>query len=63
LSIQYGVLFCALTAVIYFAIVLRKPKYMVRDVFSKPETVKQVSILLYLDAAAPAVLLGQAIGR
>jgi phosphatidylglycerol:prolipoprotein diacylglycerol transferase len=63
LSIQYGVLFTAIVAVIYFSLVLRKPKYMVRDIFATPPIVKQVSMLVYLDAIAPAVLFGQVLGR
>jgi phosphatidylglycerol:prolipoprotein diacylglycerol transferase len=42
---------------------LKYPKYQVRDFSTKPNKVRQVSFLAYVDAIVPAILIGQIIGR
>jgi phosphatidylglycerol:prolipoprotein diacylglycerol transferase len=53
------VVLTAIVALIYFPLMLRNPKYQIRD----DNSIKKPSMLLYLDAIAPAVLIGQVIGR
>lgn len=64
LAILGGVIFDIIIALIYFPLILRRPKYNVRvsnDIGL--ETLKKVSIWIYADAIVPLIVLGQAIGR
>lgn len=63
LAIEGGVVLTTIAACIYFPLVLQHPRYQVRDLSREPERVRQISIFVYIDAIAPAILLGQVIGR
>lgn len=63
LAIQGGVLFVLLAGVIYFPLMLKKPKYQIRTMKEGKEHIKPVSSFLYADAIIPCVLIGQALGR
>jgi len=63
LAIEWGVILTVIVAFIYFPLVLRKPKYRVRDEFGPVPAVKQVSLWMYFDAVAPCILLAQFLGR
>lgn len=63
LAVEWGVLFGAIAGLIYFPIALRSKKYWVRDEFSSNPIVRMPSLLLYLDALGPCVLLAQFLGR
>lgn len=63
LAIEWGLIFVLIAAAIYFPLVLRSPKYRVRDEFGPLPVVKKVSWWLYVDAIAPCVLLAQFLGR
>ncbi len=63
LAIQGGVVFALIAAVIFFNIMLTKPKYHV-EVYENGETyIRKPSFLLFSDVILPCILLGQAIGR
>lgn len=59
LSILGGVLLPSMVSLIYFPLMLRKPKYMIRD----GDKVKRVSMWVYADAIIPTILIGQVAGR
>lgn len=59
LSIIGGVLLPSIVSLIYFPLMLNKPKYMVRD----GDKVKRVSMWVYADAIIPTILIGQVAGR
>lgn len=63
LAIQGGVLFTVLAALIWFPLILRKPKYMVKTQLQNKLYIKQVSSWVYADAIVPCILIGQVIGR
>lgn len=63
LAVQGGVLFGVITALIYFPLMLRKPKYHVRVYEDGEVYIKQPSMWIYADAIIPTILIGQAIGR
>ncbi len=63
LAVEWGVLFGAIVGLIYFPITLRSKKYWVRDEFGSQPVVRMPSLLLYLDALGPCVLLAQFLGR
>lgn len=63
LAVQGGVLFGVLTALIYFPLILRKPKYHVRVYENGNVYIKRPSMWIYADAIVPTILIGQAIGR
>ncbi|MCV3743393.1 prolipoprotein diacylglyceryl transferase [Ureaplasma sp. ES3154-GEN] len=64
LAIQGGVVGGVLVALIWFPLILRNPKYHVRDVNADGEVyVRQVSVWVYADAIIPTILVGQALGR
>lgn len=63
LAVQGGVLFGVITALVYFPLMLRKPKYHVRVYEDGEVYIKQPSMWIYADAIIPTILIGQAIGR
>ncbi|MDC4181817.1 prolipoprotein diacylglyceryl transferase [Mycoplasma bradburyae] len=71
LAIQGGVIFTLTTGIIFFFLVLRKPKYYTKKCYLVYENhnlitktfYKQTSMWVYADAIIPTILLGQAIGR
>lgn len=63
LAIEGGVMLVVIEAIIYFPLILKKPKYQIRDLSTNPQTVKKISVWLYADAIIPAILIGQVIGR
>ncbi len=64
MAIQGGVVFAVITAMIYFPLMLRNPKWHVRvSQENDIERVEKPSILIFFDIICPLVLLGQAIGR
>ncbi len=63
LAIEGGVVLTVIAACIWFPYILRKPKYQIRDLQVKPETVRQVSMWCYVDAIIPCILVGQFLGR
>lgn len=63
LAIEWGVMLVVLAAFIYFPLILKRPSYRVKDIFSKEQKVKRVSMWMYFDAVIPAILIAQFIGR
>ena len=63
MAIQGGVVFGALSALIYFGIILRFPKYHKRIVENGKVYIKRPSMWIYADAIIPTILIGQAVGR
>lgn len=63
LAIEWGVLFVVVAAFIYFPLVLKMPKYRVRNEFSQAHEVQRVSFWMYADAIMPCILIAQFIGR
>lgn len=63
LAVEWGVLFCFVAGLIYFPLVLKLPRYRVRDEFGPTPEVKRVSVWLYMDAILPCVLIAQFVGR
>ncbi|MDE5617353.1 MAG: prolipoprotein diacylglyceryl transferase [Ureaplasma sp.] len=63
LAIQGGVIFGVITALIYFPLILRLPKYHLRVVQDNNVYIRRPSILIFADAIVPTILIGQAIGR
>jgi phosphatidylglycerol:prolipoprotein diacylglycerol transferase len=65
MAIEGGVMFALISAMIYFPLILKRPKYQKRvlDLKTNKYEVKQVSSFLYIDAVCGTVPLGQFIGR
>ena len=63
LAIEWGILFVVIAAFIYFPLVLKAPRYRVRDSFGETHEVKKVSFWMYADAIMPCILIAQFIGR
>ena len=63
LAIEGGVIFGVLTALIYFPIILRFPKYHKRVVVDGKVYIQKPSMWIFADAIIPTILIGQAIGR
>ncbi len=63
LAIEWGILFVVVAALIYFPLILKLPKYRVRDAFGATHEVKKVSFWMYADAIMPCILIAQFIGR
>lgn len=63
LAVQGGVLFGVITALIYFPLMLKRPKYHVRVHDNGNVYIKRPSMWIYADAIVPTILIGQAIGR
>lgn len=63
LAIEGGVMFTVAAALIYFPLVLRRPKYHVRDLGSGEPQVRKISFWIYADAIIPTILIAQFIGR
>lgn len=63
LAIQGGLVFTAIAAFIYFPLMLKKPKYQIRIKEENNVYIRKPSLWVVLDLIAPAVLIGQAIGR
>lgn len=64
LAIQGGVIAGVLSAIIFFPLILRKPKFHVRSTDQDGNTItKQPSMWIYADAIIPTILIGQALGR
>ncbi len=63
LAIQGGIVFALIAAIIFFNLMLAKPKYHV-EVYEDGETyIRKPSFLIFADVVLPCILLGQAIGR
>jgi phosphatidylglycerol:prolipoprotein diacylglycerol transferase len=63
LAVQGGVILTVILGFIYFPLVLKLPKFQVRDELGKEPVVRKVSFLVYFDVIAPSILVGQIIGR
>lgn len=63
LAIQGAVFGAVLLGIIYFPLVLKRPKFQVRDTFGEKPVIRRVSTWVYADAIVPAMLIGQVIGR
>lgn len=63
LAIQGGILFTVIAAVIYFPLILKKPKYNVKTQIGGNIYIREVSMWVYADAIIPCILVGQIIGR
>jgi phosphatidylglycerol:prolipoprotein diacylglycerol transferase len=63
MAVEWGVALTVILGLIYFPLVLRNPKFQVRDEMGEPVSVRQVSMWLYCDAIVPTILIGQVIGR
>lgn len=63
LAIQGGVIFAGIAGVIYFMLMLRRPKYHVQVVENGNTYICRPSLWIILDVALPLILFGQAIGR
>lgn len=64
LAIQGGVIAGVLSAAVYFPLILRIPKYHIRDIDADGNVViRQPSMWIYADAIIPTILIGQALGR
>lgn len=63
LAIEWGILFVVVAAFIYFPLILKLPKYQVRDEFGPNPAIKKVSFWMYADAIMPCILIAQFIGR
>lgn len=64
LAVQGGVLFGVISALIYFPLILKKPKYhqkIKQD--NGTYLILKPSVWIYADAIIPTILIGQAIGR
>jgi prolipoprotein diacylglyceryltransferase len=44
MAIEGGVILTVILGIIYFPLILKQPKYQVRDEFNEPTTVRQVSM-------------------
>lgn len=65
LAIEWGVMLTVLAAFIYFPLILKLPRYQIKDPFGDKnnQQVRRVSMWMYFDAIIPAVLIAQFIGR
>lgn len=63
LAIQGGIIFTMISALIYFPLILSKPKYQIRTKHEDQFYVRKISVWVYADAIIPCILLGQIIGR
>ncbi len=64
LAILGGVIFDVALALIWFPLILKRPKYNVRVINdSGIESLRRTSVWIYADAIVPLIVLGQAIGR
>ncbi|MDR3257190.1 MAG: prolipoprotein diacylglyceryl transferase [Mycoplasmataceae bacterium] len=63
LAIEWGVMFVVAAALIWFPLILKRPKYQVRDLTTEPNKVRKISMWVYVDAIAPAIFIGQVLGR
>lgn len=63
LAIEWGVLFVVVAAFIYFPLILKLPRYRVKDEFNSDHQVKRISFWMYADAIIPCILIAQFIGR
>lgn len=63
LAIEWGIIFVVIAAAIYFPLILKLPRYRVKDVFGETHEVKKVSFWMYADAIMPCILIAQFIGR
>lgn len=63
LAIQGGIIFTMISALIYFPLILSKPKYHIRTNNENEFYVRQISSWVYADAIIPCILIGQVIGR
>lgn len=63
LAIEGGVLLTVIAGLIYFPLILKKPRFHVKTKLNDKFYVKQVSVWVYADAIIPCVLIGQIIGR
>ncbi len=63
LAIQGGVILTTIVGLIYFPLVLKKPKYQIRTMKDGVEYVKPISTFVYADVIIPCILVGQLIGR
>ena len=63
MAIQGAVVACIIAGLIYFPLMLRRPKYHVRVEENESIYIRKPSLWIIIDAILPCILLGQAIGR
>lgn len=63
IAIQGGIIFTLISALIYFPLILSKPKYQIRTNSNDIFYVRKISSWVYADAIMPCILIGQIIGR
>ncbi len=63
MAIQGGVIASIIAGLIYFPIMLKKPKYHVRCEEGEHVYIRKPSLWIILDAILPCIFIGQAIGR
>ncbi|MGL4950858.1 MAG: prolipoprotein diacylglyceryl transferase [Mycoplasma sp.] len=63
LAIQGAVVFSGIAALIYFPLMLKKPKYHIQVIENKKTYIRQPSMWIFADIILPMILFGQAIGR
>lgn len=63
LAIEWGIIFVVIAGAIYFPLVLKLPRYRVKDEFKSDHQVKKISFWMYADAVIPCILIAQFIGR
>lgn len=63
LAIEGGIMLTVIAALIFFYLILKKPKYHIKTQIGKQMYIKRISMWVYADAIVPCILIGQVIGR